>query len=192
MSRGTSVEALDLLPIGPLAGETLETVAARLSRHVDVSCHPLPPSPELPLPRLSGRDQLDAGALLATLEGLSRPDGRLLVGLTAADIAVPVFTFVFGLARTGGRATIVSLARVDPSFYGLHPDPALRDRRAVAEILHELGHLCGLEHCADRTCLMSFAGTIEKADARGERFCGTCGRLVPPWLLGPTPLPELV
>ena len=50
-----------------------------------------------------------------------------------------VFTFVFGLARQGGRACVVSLARTDPSFYGLPPDPDLRDERAVAEILHEIG-----------------------------------------------------
>ena len=59
--------------------------------------------------------------------------------MTSEDIALAIFTFVFGLARQGGRACLVSLARTEPAFYGLPPDQDLRDRRAVAEILHELG-----------------------------------------------------
>ena len=94
--------------------------------------------------RIPNRDQLDANALLEALEARAARDARLLVGVTAEDIAIPVFTFVFGLARQGGRACVVSLARTDPSFYGLPPDPALRDERAVAEVLHEMGHLATL------------------------------------------------
>ena len=104
------------------------------------------------------------------------------MGVAEADIAVPVFTFVFGLARQGGRACVVSLARADPSFYGLPADPLLRDARVVAEIRHELGHLATLEHCPDRGCLMSFAGSIERADARRRDFCGACRERLPEWL----------
>ena len=95
-----------------------------------------------------------------------------------------MFTFVFGLARQGGTACVVSLARTDPEFYGLPRDAELRDGRAVCEILHELGHLATLEHCADRGCLMSFAGNIEKVDTRGSQFCGSCAARLPHWLRG--------
>ena len=78
----------------------------------------------------------------------------------------------------------MSLARADPSFYGLPADQDLRDERAVAEILHELGHLATLEHCPDRGCLMSFAGSIERVDARGAEFCGSCRARLPHWLRG--------
>ena len=90
-----------------------------------------------------------------------------------------------GLARQGGRACIVSLARTDPSFYGLPPDPDLRDERAVAEVLHEMGHLATLEHCPDRGCLMSFAGNVERVDTRGGRFCPACRERLPSWLSRP-------
>jgi archaemetzincin len=184
-------EAVDLLPLGALPPGTLEALAVRLSRRVEVACHVLPPG-ALPVRRIPNRGQLDANALLEAVESRASSDSRLLVGVTAEDIAIPVFTFVFGLARQGGRACVVSLARTDPSFYGLPPDPALRDERAVAEVLHEMGHLATLEHCPDRGCLMSFAGNIERVDTRGSRFCAACAERLPQWLRGPKALRDLI
>jgi archaemetzincin len=178
-------EAIDLVATGELPSGTLEALAARLSAKLELPCH-VAHSREAALPPIPGRDQLDANALLATLEARAS-DRRLLVGVAGEDIAIPVFTFVFGLARQGGRACVVSLARADPSFYGLPPDSDRRDERVVAEIRHELGHLATLEHCPDRTCLMSFAGSIERADARGTEFCGSCRERLPGWLAGGTP-----
>lgn len=191
MEAARLAEAVDLLPVGALPPGTLEHLAARLSRRVEVACHVLPPG-DLPVRRIPRRDQLDATALLEAVEARATSDTRLLVGVTAEDIAVPVFTFVFGLARQGGRACVVSLARTDPTFYGLPPDPALRDERSVAEMLHEMGHLATLEHCPDRNCLMSFAGNIERVDTRGSRFCASCSERLPSWLRGPAPPPDAV
>lgn len=174
-------EAIDLLPIGALAPGTLPALAARLSRHLHLPCHVLPQT-DLTLPRLAGRSQLDAASLLESIESHTSTAAHLLVAVTAEDIAVAIFTFVFGLARQGGHACLVSLVRTDPAFYGLPPDLDLRDRRVVAEILHELGHLARLDHCPNRGCLMSFAGTVEKVDARGTRFCDTCSAKLPTWL----------
>jgi archaemetzincin len=178
------IGAVDLLPVGGLTPETADELASRLSRRIALVCHVRPPAPDLPRRTLPQREQLDANALLAELEGRAGP-GRLLVAVTPEDISVPVFTFVFGLASTPGRACVVSLARTDPAFYGLPPDENLRLDRTLAEILHELGHLGGLGHCPDRSCLMSFAGTVERVDTRGGTFCETCRARLPRWLAGP-------
>jgi archaemetzincin len=185
------LEAIDLLPVGALPAGTLEHLAVRLSRRVEVACHVLRRG-DLPVQRIPRRDQLDANALLEAVEAGATSDARVLVAVTGEDIAIPVFTFVFGLARQGGRACVVSLARTDPSFYGLPPDPALRDERAVAEMLHEMGHLARLDHCPDRGCVMSFAGNIERVDNRGLRFCAACSERLPSWLRGPAPPPDVV
>lgn len=182
--------AVELQPVGKLAPETLEALAARLSRHLGLPVRLRGPA-ELTARSIAGRQQLDAGALLEALEATAAP-GRLLVGVTSDDIAVPVFTFVFGLARQGGSACVVSLARTDPAFYGLPADVELGHARAVAEVLHELGHLAGLQHCADRGCLMSFAGNIEKVDTRGSRFCASCAASLPRWLRGQPTATETV
>jgi archaemetzincin len=181
-------EALDLLPLGSLAGAAVAALASRLSRRLELPVHQLPPA-EPGVRRIPGRDQLDATALLASLEARAAAHPRLLVGVIAEDIAIPVFTFVFGLARQVGDACVVSLARTDPGFYGLPADTELRDTRAVCEILHELGHLATLEHCPDRGFLMSFAGNVEKVDTRGSQFCAGCAARLPRWLRGhPPPL----
>ena len=177
-------EAVDLQPIAELPPGTLEALAARLSRFVELPVHVLPEAALEPR-RIANREQLDAGALLEALEKQGAGRSRLLVGVAWDDIAVPLFTFVFGLARQGGHACVVSFARTDPAFYGLPADPDLRDARLVAEILHELGHLATLEHCPDRGCVMSFAGNIERADTRGSRFCAGCAARLPAWLRGP-------
>jgi archaemetzincin len=177
-------EAVELLPVGSVAAATLEAIAERLSRHVSLPCRQRPPLPALELPRLADRNQIDALALLRALEASCEPNHRIVVAVTARDIAIPVFTFVFGLARRGGRVAVVSVVRADPEFYGLPADAVLRDIRTVVEIRHELGHLAGLEHCPDHTCLMSYAGSVERVDARGDRFCADCFRRLPTWLSG--------
>jgi len=180
-AEGVRVEEVHLLPLGPLDHGLAEELAARLSRRVSAPCRVV--DGRMPEPvRLPERDQVDADALLAALEARPTAKNMLLVGLTAYDIAVPIFTFVFGRARQGGRAALVSLARLDPGFYGLPPDPGLLARRAVDEITHELGHVASLPHCPDASCLMSFAGSVERVDVRGSTFCGRCHDHLPRWL----------
>jgi archaemetzincin len=181
-NRALGVEALELLAIGPLP-DTAAELALRLSCEVHLPCRLA--HGEVAVPPLLGRDgQGDADALLATLEARAAP-GAVLVGLTAQDLALPIFTFVFGRARQAGAAAVVSVARLDPVFYGLPPRPELRLRRTLDEVRHELGHAAGLVHCADRSCLMSFAGSVEKVDARGSAFCADCAGTLPAWLAAP-------
>jgi archaemetzincin len=186
MGPEAPVEALQLLPLGAFPEPLGAGMVTQLSRSVRVPCRLLPPDPRLALPRLPGRSQVDADGLLRLLEGLPREPGAVLVGLTDADIGHPIFTFFFGRARLGGGALLVSLARLDPTFYGLPADPALTVRRAIREVLHELGHVVGLRHCERPDCLMRFAGDAEAIDVRGGRFCDACRAHLPETLVAST------
>jgi archaemetzincin len=179
------VDAVHLLPLGPLSPVLAEDLASRLSRRLAVPCRVVGSPPEAELPRLPDRDQIDADALLWRLEQRATDPEAVLVGVTALDLAIPVFTFVFGRARQGGRAALVSLARLDPAFYGSSADGDRKAERAVTEMLHELGHLASLSHCRDAACLMGFAGSVERVDVRGSVFCGRCAARLPRWLRGP-------
>jgi archaemetzincin len=165
--------------IGPFPEGLAEDLAASLSRRVPAPCQVRASPLDAEVPWLPDRQgQVDADALLERLEA-AEEDGAVLVGVTSLDLAIPIFTFVFGRARHDGRAALVSLARLRPEFYGLPADPALTERRAVAEILHELGHVSGLRHCEASSCLLRFAASVEAVDLRGSSFCPACEARLP-------------
>jgi archaemetzincin len=173
-------QRLRLASLAMPAGLPHATLAELISRHVALACvssRTVPP----PLPELPGRDQWDARALLDWLASTRAPH-ELLLGLTGRDLGLPIFSHVFGLAQQGGAVAVVSVARLDPTFEGWPADPRLWLRRALAEMLHELGHVAGLAHCPEPACLMRFAGTVGKVDARGEVFCAACAARLPIWL----------
>jgi archaemetzincin len=186
-----AIEAIQLAAVGGLGHEFLEELAGRLSRRVPVPCRIAPAGHGLAdggRERLPGRDQTDADRLLASLEARAAGSEAALVGVTDLDLGIPVFTFVFGRARESGRAAVVSVARLDPAFYGLPPDGDLRAQRTVLEILHELGHVAGLRHCRHHACLMRFAGSVAAVDVRGSAFCSGCSERLPRWLRETGPL----
>jgi archaemetzincin len=179
------IERVEIVPLEPLEEGVAEEVAARLSLRIEAACPvrrsglPHPP----PLRWLPDRTrQADADPLLLALEADRPEDGAVRVGLTDADLAIPIFTFVFGRARHGGHAAVVSRARLRPGFYGLAEDGELAMRRTLDEVLHELGHVGGLRHCQEPRCLLRFAATVEAIDARGSSFCAACAAGLPPGL----------
>lgn len=102
-----------------------------------------------------------------------RPEEKVL-GVSEGDLFIPILTFVFGEAQLGGRAALLSIARLRQTFYGLPEQPELLYHRAEKEALHELGHTLGLVHCPDYACVMHFSNSIEEVDLKGDRFCVRC------------------
>jgi archaemetzincin len=92
-----------------------------------------------------------------------------LLGVTDVDLFIPVLTFVFGEAQLGGRAAIVSLARLTEAA-----DPAKLAARFVKEAVHELGHTFGLVHCASAACVMSRSPGLTAVDLKRDRLCADC------------------
>ncbi len=178
-----ALQSIDVVPLGGLGRGQAERLTVGLSRLVKIPCY-LNGSPfrgELRL--LPGREQVDADHLLRQLEQHEAPAGAAIVGITDVDIALPILTHIFGGARDGGHTAVVSLARLDQEFYGLPADVALTERRAVAEILHEVGHLLGLAHCRAYDCLMHFCPDVETIDLRGSSFCLDCAGALPAGVL---------
>ncbi|MHB2020743.1 MAG: histone deacetylase family protein, partial [Candidatus Xenobia bacterium] len=46
--------------------------------------------------------------------------------------------------------------------------------RAASVLVHEVGHLWGLQHCADRFCVMHQADSLADVDRRGLMLCHAC------------------
>jgi archaemetzincin len=137
------------------------------------------PVREIELPELDfafdeGRGQYGSIPVLEMLVRLCPGDAFKLLGLTERDLYIPVLTFVFGHAQLGGRAAVVSLARLRQEFYGLEPNREVFLERAQKEVLHECGHLFGLVHCPDGNCAMSLATGVRQIDFKRAAFCARC------------------
>lgn len=179
----TAVEVVGVLPPPP---DLLRDVTRVLSERITMPCR-IGEEPRIDVPYLSGRAQIDADGLLDRLEGLDSGTPRIVLGLTREDMGHPIFTHFFGRARHHGRAVLVSMARLAPTFYGLPDDRDLIVRRTVLEALHELGHAAGLAHCEDWGCIMRFASNVEGIDNRGTTLCDACRITVPPGCEALTP-----
>ncbi len=118
------------------------------------------------------RGQYDATAILSHYEkkGLT---GQTII-ITSIDLFIPIFTFVFGLAKLEGTIGIVSAHRLKSDYYGLPPDEDLLKSRLVKEIIHELGHLLNLRHCPDYHCVMASSNTADDLDIKSSHFCHSC------------------
>jgi len=115
------------------------------------------------------RQQHSSRVLLAWLVGTLPDTTTKLIGITDVDLFIPVLTFVFGEAQLGGRAAVVSTARLrEPTGV-----PVLRSR-LLKETVHELGHTFGLVHCASPACVMARSASIVAVDVKSDRLCGDC------------------
>lgn len=116
-----------------------------------------------------GRKQWSSTRILAWL-ARSGPPGRVL-GVTDVDLFIPILTFVFGEAQLGGRAAVVSTARL---LDGAVRDERLLLERLAKEAVHELGHALGLVHCALPECAMSRSASVRDVDQKRGALCRDC------------------
>lgn len=118
------------------------------------------------------RDQLEGAAVLRSLPAPDPGAGDALLGVIDEDLFVADLNFIFGLAY--GNRAIISLARLRQEFYALSSDSDLFRERVLKEGVHELGHIFGLPHCTDRSCVMHFSNSIADTDFKRWRYCERC------------------
>ena len=94
--------------------------------------------------------------------------------LTDYDLYYSGLNFIFGLEDPTKSCAIVSLARLKPEFYDERPDRGLLEERTIKEVIHELGHYVGLDHCYNSKCVMSFSPSVFDVDKKGKEFCEDC------------------
>ena len=103
----------------------------------------------------------------------SYPVAEITLFVTEHDLFADRLNFVFGEAELGGKRAIISLYRLRPEFYGMK-DGELFKERAIKEAMHELGHVFGLIHCRNPSCVMYFSNSILDTDRKSWKYCELC------------------
>jgi archaemetzincin len=119
------------------------------------------------------RGQHASAKILSWLSGRAPAGSRRILGVTDADLFIPILTFVFGEAELHGRAAVVSTARLS-AHEGMPPDPELLGGRLAKECVHELGHTFGLIHCRAPGCAMARSASLRDVDAKTGHLCAEC------------------
>lgn len=180
--KGRQRLSVQVVPLGPVDDRLLRVVAA----NVFALCHlPARVAKGGPLPSSAyetRRRQYDAAVLLKHLDGQGAEASlQKTIAVTAVDIFVPIFSYVFGEARLGGASALVSIYHLSDDLRKNASGTTAAELylRAVKVALHELGHLFAMPHCEDHRCLMHYTDTLEAIDRTPLMFCRYCRAEMP-------------
>lgn len=161
---GSGAHPLGILPLGAVDQRMVKAVAAAFADELAIEVKVFDPAPSPVHAFDRHRIQYDAALIIKDLESMDLKPCLRVVALVDVDLFVPVFTFVFGEARKGGRVAVASVFRLND-----------QPERLAKISLHEFGHLCMLDHChGDDGCVMNFSSDISSLDRIPARFCRYC------------------
>jgi archaemetzincin len=177
---------LEIVPIGEVEGELLTWLTAEIeiefsSLRTTVTPHPFEPRAEW---YVAESDQYLADPILDALihrhmTQAQVPERYWVLGLTELDLTAPGRAFVFGEATVGGCCAVISLAQLRSGAADPGEGRALLRTRVLKEAVHELGHVAGLDHCINPTCVMFASPDLAATDCKGVGFCPACSRRLP-------------
>jgi len=163
---------LKIIPFGDIPKEVLDAIEEEFRYSLKILCDISEP---MGMPKEfynQFRHQFLANRILDFLS--ERFKGRVLA-ITDEDLYSERLSFIFGQAELPGRVAIVSIHRLNPTFYKQPSDKKLLVERTVKETVHEAGHaFFGLTHCKDPRCVMSFSSTIFDVDRKNKSLCEEC------------------
>lgn len=162
-----------IAPVELPAREVLTAVSEQVGVVFGVTTDVLPVLEDIAFAYDPNRNQYNSTAVIDKLATVSPPHALKILAVTKHDLFIPILTYVYGEAQLGGRAAVVSIARLTEGLSPLDPDASFAARLAK-EAIHELGHTFNLRHCQDPTCIMHYCRCIEDVDNKSDQLCRYC------------------
>ena len=166
---------VEVVPVGEVPGAVKRgaSSALRSAYECDVTISDAHPLPDGAYDASRGQYRAEEFIELASRVGT----GAKNVAVTTKDLFYRRRNYVFGLAYLGGNGCVVSTYRLQTSSDGgasACSASEVFDERVRKEIVHEVGHTLGLEHCDDSACVMNFSPTVREVDVKQQTVCATC------------------
>jgi archaemetzincin len=170
-------ESLGITQLGPTLDYPTEKLQEKLTPkfpHYEVKTLPPMSTPAMAYDSL--RRQYHSTRVLALLEEYAQTvQTDHVLGVASFDLYVPGMNFVFGEARCPGGAAVISTYRLRAKRL---VDSDLLESRVLKEAVHEIGHMMGLRHCTEPSCVMYFSERLADTDRKVDDFCSECeGRM---------------
>ncbi len=170
---------VDIVPVGDVSAVVKREASGGLRSIFDceVTVHDVQPVPQGSF--VAGREQYRAEEFIDLAKRIG--SGTKNIAITPKDLFYRQRNYVFGLAYLGGNGSVISTYRLRTSSDGGFSHQSAADifsDRVRKEVVHEIGHTLGLEHCDNNRCVMSFSPTVQNVDQKEEHLCGSCQRHV--------------
>jgi archaemetzincin len=163
-----------VVPLGRVEEDVLRVVADSLQGILRM---PVDVWGAMPIPEeafMRARNQYNAMAIIRYLADNHSDSSLKVLGIMDKDICNPIITYVFGEAYMGGRAAVMSSARLGATPSG---EPVSREQfldRVVKVALHEIGHTFNIPHCHTGRCVMRASNNLVELDDKLNYLCDYC------------------